>query len=85
MAATTMANKIQGVEDAIGYHFNDSQLLWEALSAPGCTRIPGTRHTLDGNRRLAMLGDSILKFALLEDWYASGQARGNADNTPNFG
>ena len=65
-----MTGKIQGVENAINYQFNDHALVWEALQAAGSgvTSING-RPLTDGNKRLALLGDAIMNVALVEDWY----------------
>ena len=64
------------VQGIIGYHFKDSWLLTEALQAPGV--YTGTRVTTDGHRRLALLGDAVLKLALLDHWYAGGDSRGDS-------
>ncbi|MCJ1479872.1 hypothetical protein MMC06_000026 [Schaereria dolodes] len=75
-----VAGKIQGAETAIGYRFKDPQILWEALQAAGSSvRRAGEREIRDGNKRLALLGDTILKLVLVEDWYNSQRARVDAD------
>lgn len=72
-----MSNTTQGVENIIGYNFSDSLILWEALQAAGSTvRSAGTRRFPDGNKRLAVLGDTILKLVLVSEWYNSADARG---------
>ena len=77
MATNQMLYKTRGVEDIIGYSFNDPLILWEALQAAGSgIRSAGDRHFADGNKRLAMLGDAILKLVLVEDWYGSLDVRG---------
>ncbi len=72
-----MAAKIQGVEDTILYYFNNSDILWEALQAAGSgvTSIGG-RPLMDGNKRLAILGDAVLNVALIEEWYAGMEPKG---------
>ena len=76
--ATTQASKIQGVENIIGYNFNDPLILWEALQPAGSGVISaGSRLFLDGNKRLAMLGDAVLHVALVDDWYGGAGTRGS--------
>lgn len=59
---------IEAVESLIQYKFKDSELVWEAL------------HTFtsssDANKRLAVIGDSVLQLALAEEWYKGGTSRG---------
>ena len=70
-------NAVQGVEAAINYHFTEPLILWEALQATGNgISSGGTRSFADGNKRLALVGDAILKVALLEEWYAGTESRG---------
>ena len=77
MASSQMLNKIRGVEATIGYDFTDPLILWEALQAAGSgIRFAGTRHFPDGNKRLAVLGDTILQLVLVQDWYDSAEVRG---------
>ncbi len=72
-----MDSKVQAAMTIIGYTFNDPLIVWEALNAAGSNVMrAGGRVFLDGNKRLALLGDSILKSALLDDWYIIGQTRG---------
>lgn len=77
MATNQMSSMTRGVETIIGYNFNDTMILWEALQAAGSTvRFVGTRRFDDGNKRLAVLGDTILKLVLVTKWYDSADARG---------
>lgn len=72
-----MTNAVQGVEGAINYHFAEPLILWEALQAPGNgLRSKGTRSFPDGNKRLALVGDAVLKLGLLEEWYEGTESRG---------
>lgn len=76
VAATTLQ-----VEAIIGYTFSDPLILWEALQAAGSpNRSAGTRRFPDGNKRLAVLGDTVLKLVLVGEWYDSGDARGRASD-----
>jgi dsRNA-specific ribonuclease len=58
------------VQNTLGYSFQDTNLLEEALDMTGL-RSAGS------NGRLAMIGDSRLKDVILDDWYASGASKGN--------
>jgi ribonuclease-3 len=74
---STMERHIQGLEFVIKYTFNDKSILWEALQAPGSgVRYAGAREIPDGNKRLALVGDAVLKFIMVTDKYALGSTRG---------
>ncbi|KAL8861713.1 MAG: hypothetical protein Q9178_001914 [Gyalolechia marmorata] len=76
MASAQMNKAVDGVEPLIGYAFQDRFLLWEALQAAGSSVFrAGDRTIPNGNKRLALLGDTILQLVLAEQWYAGGQAR----------
>ncbi len=87
--APVMASTVARLQIITGYKFKNAQLIWEAVQAPGSITRVGqtvqartTRHSLgferlpDGNKRLAVVGDTALKLALCEDWYFGGEARG---------
>lgn len=93
MAAVRMAPTVRKVQSRIGYNFKNAQYLWEAVQAPGSIVRTGEvegagteRHSLgfqrfpDGNRRLAVLGDTVLKLALVEDWFKEEGSRGMVDS-----
>lgn len=97
MAPLRMALAVHNVQIKIGYTFKNSQYLWEAIQAPGSIVRSGEiqsagveRHSVgfqrfpDGNRRLAVLGDAVLKMALVEDWYKGDESRGRANRVLNF-
>lgn len=69
------ADTLQAVEAILAYHFTDPTLLWTALQAAGSI-YPGEVVIKDGSKRLAILGDAVLKLVLVEDWYRSGAAKG---------
>lgn len=61
------------------YRFNDLALLIEALIPKKDKPIAiGAKTATEGNRRLAWLGDSVLRTALLEPWYHGQQTRNQA-------
>lgn len=75
----------QEVGTRIGYLFNDPRILWEALQAPGSIgNYFGRRRLPDGNKRLALLGDTALKLVLLREWYNGDGNRGKSP-TPGLG
>lgn len=77
MDASQIATKVREVQNIIGYTFEDHFILWEALQAPGSiTRLFGRRNMPDGNKRLAILGDTIMKLVLIEEWYEGAEDRG---------
>lgn len=68
MPLTPKHPTIEAVESLIQYRFNHTALLWEALQCAGLvfdTELqpvpPG------GNKRLAIIGDAVLRLALAED------------------
>ena len=86
-----MVSTVAKLQAITGYKFKNAQLGWEAVQAPGgITRAGETVHartvkdptavgfeTLpDGNRRLAVVGDTALRLALCEDWYLGDEVRG---------
>lgn len=62
-------------QDQIGYHFKSSNLLREALHPAG-TAPP------QGNKRLALVGDSVLSASLLDQWYSDENTTGTFDTAP---
>lgn len=60
-------------EALTGYTFNDAELLWEAEQASGSSAAflyP------EGNKRLAMIGDVVLKLVVLDDLRSRNMPRG---------
>ena len=77
MAAYQISDMITGVQDIIGYNFADPLILWEALQAAGSgNTFAGNRRFPEGNKRLAVLGDTILQLVLVRDWYDTARVRG---------
>ena len=97
MTALRMAPTIRKLQNRIGYNFKNAQYLWEAVQAPGAIVRSGEvlgagteRHSVgfqsfpEGNRRLAVVGDTVLKLALIEDWYKGEAVRGTANSDSKF-
>jgi hypothetical protein len=55
------------VERIIRYHFTNPQLLAEAFEAAGVSEL----HK-GGNKRLALVGDALIRLAILDGWFPSG-------------
>ena len=69
-------NANASVQAIIDHVFKDPALLAEALHAAGTNyqNIQG-RFVLGDNKRLALLGDSVLHLALVDHWYPQGGTR----------
>lgn len=63
------------VESLLNYRFMKPYLLEEALHAGGPIYISG-KYIAEGNKRLAMIGDSALDLALAVTDYQAGLPRG---------
>lgn len=79
--ATLKTNTLQSVQTILNYKFTNQALTWEALQAGGSS-FPSEGTQVDGGKRLAIVGDVVLKLALMEDWYHSGASKGT--NLHNF-
>lgn len=65
------------IETILQYHFSNSELLNEALLAAGAAASnKDIEGDVQGNKRLALLGDSVLQEAVLEPWYDSAESTG---------
>jgi len=65
------------VESILKYQFSNRDLLNEALLAAGAsTSSKDIYGGVQGNKRLALLGDSVLQEAILEPWYNSNESTG---------
>jgi hypothetical protein len=64
---------IQALENIIDYQFKDPYYGWHALQ--------GTAYDVEfGNRRLALLGDSLLRTELITRWLATGTSLGETSS-----
>ena len=72
MAAARQSSLLNDAQGIIGYTFNNHTILWEALQAPGAPVFASEgRDFTNGNKRLALLGDALLRTVLLEGWYST--------------
>lgn len=79
MAFTRRETLIAAGEALTGYMFVDKESLWEAEQASGSS---AASQYPEGNKRLAMIGDAVLKLILLEDLRSHNLPRGK--NTHNY-
>ncbi|PVH69337.1 ribonuclease III [Cadophora sp. DSE1049] len=63
------------VESILQYRFSNRDLLNEALLAAGASASTKELYSdVQGNKRLALVGDSVLQVAILEPWYDSNES-----------
>jgi ribonuclease-3 len=59
------------------YHFKTKTLIEEALLAAGASESRNDIEGLtEGNKRLALVGDAVLRLVILHDWFPSGTSTG---------
>ncbi|KAL6720828.1 hypothetical protein ACLMJK_002753 [Lecanora helva] len=77
MSRMDISEKINAVETIISYRFSNKSLLSDALYAAGVPHISsdGNWHP-EGNKRPAIIGDTVLKLALMEAWYRTTSLTG---------
>ena len=78
MALSEKKVRIHAVYTLIRYRFHDPAILWEALQGPNVTiDVSGTPVPRDGNKRLAIVGDSAIRVVLAGTWYPGRTSKGN--------
>jgi ribonuclease-3 len=56
--------------DIVDYQFSDPILLKEALEVAGaCNQPGGVTGDREGNKKLALLGDAVIRLLILDRWY----------------
>jgi len=80
--AQSMNDSVLGVERIIGYKFENPALLWEALQAPGSnvSQAGNRLISIEGNKRMAILGDKWMDFVIITDWFIENLPRVEATN-----
>jgi len=69
-ALVSAQHDLKACQTLIGYTFNNINLLFEALQAPGTIALSATGHPLKrGNENLAIVGDLALAAVLSAEWY----------------
>lgn len=67
-------------ENIIDYHFANPEMLKEALQAAGASvSDKSVGDDREGNERLALVGDALLRLVILDDWYLGGTSTGKID------
>merc|ERR1711900_12361 len=67
------------IQDLLGDHFRHSKLLDEALCAAGTSTSEGDAEgDRPGNKRLAFVGDALIRLDVANEWYASGASTAEA-------
>ena len=67
----------KSLENQLEYSFHDVHLLNEAFVAAGAVKSrPDVEGDVSGNKRLALIGDAVLRLSILEEWFPSGKSTG---------
>lgn len=63
----------ESLQDRLGYHFDSLALLGQAFIAAGAPTSRGdVEGPTKGNKRLALVGDAVLRLCVLDEWYPDG-------------
>ena len=69
--------RVQSAQLIIKRSFHDDMFIWEALQAPGSTITSSSNlHFPEGNKRLALLGDAVLRMAIVKAASSTAEYRG---------
>lgn len=75
--------RIAAIDDIIGYHFNRDELRNEAFLAAGASvSRKSVQGPVEGNKRLALVGDAVWRLVLLDQWYPRGSDIGEKSSRP---
>ena len=70
----------QAIENIINYHFTSHEILKQALQAAGTSvSDPSVSGDREGNKRLALVGDALLRLVILDEWYPEGTSTGKIE------
>lgn len=85
MATNKTKTTLQAVQGIIGYRFKERLLLWEAMQGVGSNvNSAGKRAFVDSNKRLAVIGDTVLQLVIAEKWYGGGTTRSTVNDVPSW-
>lgn len=77
VVVVVMDQSVAELEKKIGYTFTDKDVAAEALQLAGNgTTVVGGRVVLNGNKRLAVLGNLAVDVVLCSSWYEDGGSEG---------
>lgn len=82
LAAVDRDSKVADLESIIHYSFANKSFAWEALQLPG--NGFETLSMLNGNKRLAIIGDLVIDLILSEPWYDSRKDEGQCWCSPSL-
>lgn len=71
----SFADRIHDLEEMVDYEFTNNRFAGESLQTAG-SYIPGIPAGPTGNKRLALVGDAVLRLVLTVDEYNRGLSRG---------
>ena len=75
----TAPEPVEQLQSILTYRFANPRYLIEALRAVGSGyNMSQSSNSIDGNKRLAHVGDAVTRAVVLDDWYISGAERGIA-------
>jgi ribonuclease-3 len=75
--------RVEAIDDIIGYHFNRKELRNEAFLAAGASvSQKAVQGPVEGNKRLALVGDAVWRLVLLDQWYPRGSDTGEGSSYP---
>lgn len=72
--ATLQGIRVQQLQTLLHYNFTSPALAWEALQCSGNAGFP------EGCRRLALLGDTVLRLELILTWLPTGNRTGKEEH-----
>lgn len=64
------------VETLIDYTFKNGRYYEEAMTAAGANSSSEAPAEQNGNKRLALVGDALIRLLILDDWYQEGTSTG---------
>lgn len=70
-------SNLESFQAQLHYSFKDASLLKQALTAAGAANLRHDVHgPASGNKRLALIGDAVLRLSILDEWYPGGGSTG---------
>lgn len=71
---------LESLQARLHYSFKNASLLEEALTAAGAAVSNGeVNEPVSGNKRLALIGDAVLRLSVLDEWYPGGATTGKSE------
>ena len=71
---------LDSLQAQLHYFFKNASLLEEALTAAGAAvSSRDVDGPASGNKRLALIGDAVLRLSVLDEWYPAGGSTGKLE------